>query len=215
MDKDNTIIEIVNFTKSFKDKTVLQNINLSIKKGKCYGIVGRNGSGKTLIFKAICGFIKATSGYIKVNGLKIGSDIDYPDNVGVLIEQPGFLGNYSAFENLKFLASINNIINEDEIKKVLSFVNLDPVDNKAVKKYSVGMKQRLGIAQAIMENPEILILDEPFNGLDKQGVIDIKEKLKSLKEQGKTILITSHIYQDIEELGDYIYEVDCGKLERI
>lgn len=215
MDKDNTIIEIVNFTKSFKDKTVLQNINLSIKKGKCYGIVGRNGSGKTLIFKAICGFIKATSGYIKVNGLKIGSDIDYPDNVGVLIEQPGFLGNYSAFENLKFLASINNIINEDEIKKVLSFVNLDPVDNKAVKKYSVGMKQRLGIAQAIMENPEILILDEPFNGLDKQGVIDIKEKLKSLKEQGKTILITSHIYQDIEELSDYIYEVDCGKLERI
>lgn len=212
MDKDNTIIEIVNFTKSFKDKTVLQNINLSIKKGKCYGIVGRNGSGKTLIFKAICGFIKATSGYIKVNGLKIGSDIDYPDNVGVLIEQPGFLGNYSAFENLKFLASINNIINEDEIKKVLSFVNLDPVDNKAVKKYSVGMKQRLGIAQAIMENPEILILDEPFNGLDKKGVREITDLLIQQKKIGKTILLTSHDERTIDELCDRVIEIEKGRI---
>ncbi|MDU5105135.1 ATP-binding cassette domain-containing protein [Clostridium sp.] len=196
----------------FKGVTVLKDINLNIRRGKCYGIVGRNGSGKTLIFKAICGFIRPTSGYVMVNGLKVGYDIDFPDNVGALIEQPGFLPNYSAFDNLKFLANIKNRISNKEIEEVLKFVGLYPIDNKLVKKYSLGMKQRLGIAQAIMEDPEILILDEPFNGLDKGGVEDLKEKLAELKSHGKTILMTSHIYQDMEELSDYIYEVDNGSL---
>ncbi|MPL95460.1 putative ABC transporter ATP-binding protein YxlF [bioreactor metagenome] len=212
MNKNDNVIKIVNYTKVFKGTTVLKDINLNIIRGKCYGIVGRNGSGKTLIFKSICGFIRPTSGYIMVNGLKIGFDVDFPDNVGALIEQPGFLPNYSAFDNLKFLANIKNKIGNKEIEKVLKFVELYPIDNKLVKKYSLGMKQRLGIAQAIMEDPEILILDEPFNGLDKEGVKNLKEKLIELKEQGKTILMTSHIYQDIEELSDYIYEVDNGSL---
>jgi ABC-2 type transport system ATP-binding protein len=212
LNKNDNVIEIVNYTKAFKGTTVLKDINLNVKRGKCYGIVGRNGSGKTLVFKSICGFIRPTSGYIMVNGLKIGSDVDFPDNVGALIEQPGFLPNYSAFDNLKFLANINNKIGNQEIEEVLKFVELYPIDNKLVKKYSLGMKQRLGIAQAIMEDPEILILDEPFNGLDKEGVKNLKEKLIELKEQGKTILMTSHMYQDIEELSDYIYEVDNGSL---
>lgn len=215
MKENNDVIEIVNYTKVFKNTVVLKDINLNIQKGKCYGIVGRNGSGKTLIFKAICGFIRPTSGYILVNGLKVGVDVDFPSNVGALIEQPGFLPNYNAFDNLKFLTDINKKIGEKEIEKVLKFVGLYPIDNKLVKKYSLGMKQRLGIAQAIMEDPEILILDEPFNGLDKDGVTDLKEKLIELKEKGKTILMTSHIYQDIEALSDYIYEVNNGSLIEI
>ena len=212
---NDNVIEIVNYTKIFKGTTVLKNINLNIIRGKCYGIVGRNGSGKTLIFKSICGFIRPTSGYVMVNGLKIGFDVDFPDDVGALIEQPGFLPNYNAFDNLKFLANIRNKICNKEIEKVLKFVELYPIDNKLVKEYSLGMKQRLGIAQAIMEDPEILILDEPFNGLDKEGVKNLKEKLIELKEKGKTILMTSHIYQDIEELSDYIYEVDNGVLIKL
>lgn len=212
---NDNVIEIVNYTKIFKGTTVLKNINLNIIRGKCYGIVGRNGSGKTLIFKSICGFIRPTSGYVMVNGLKIGFDVDFPDDVGALIEQPGFLPNYNAFDNLKFLANIRNEIGNKEIEKVLKFVELYPIDNKLVKEYSLGMKQRLGIAQAIMEDPEILILDEPFNGLDKEGVKNLKEKLIELKEKGKTILMTSHIYQDIEELSDYIYEVDNGVLIKL
>lgn len=212
---NDNVIEIVNYTKIFKGTTVLKNINLNIIRGKCYGIVGRNGSGKTLIFKSICGFIRPTSGYVMVNGLKIGFDVDFPDDVGALIEQPGFLPNYNAFDNLKFLAKIRNKIGNEEIEKILKFVELYPIDNKLVKEYSLGMKQRLGIAQAIMEDPEILILDEPFNGLDKEGVKNLKEKLIDLKEKGKTILMTSHIYQDIEELSDYIYEVDNGVLIKL
>lgn len=190
----------------------MKDINLSIKKGNCYGFVGTNGSGKTLLFKAICGFIKPTSGYIAVEGKKIGSEVDFPENVGVLIEQPGFLPNYNAFENLKFLASICNKIGDLEIENALKSVNLAPYERKKLKNYSLGMKQRLGIAQAIMEDPEILILDEPFNGLDKNGVLIINNKLLELKKSGKTILLTSHIIQGIDELSDYIYEIDNGKL---
>ncbi|WP_368489778.1 ABC transporter ATP-binding protein [Clostridium sp. BJN0013] len=211
--ENNNIIEIVNFTKKFKNNVILKNINLSIKKGKCYGFVGLNGSGKTLIFKAICGFIKPTSGHIIVSGKKIGSEVDFPENVGVLIEQPGFLPNYSAFENLQFLAGITNKIGRTEIENALQFVELYPYERKKVKNYSMGMKQRLGIAQAIMEDPEILILDEPLNGLDKDGVKIIKNKLLDLKKKGKTILLTSHISQDIEELSDYIYEICDGNLK--
>lgn len=212
MEQNDYVIEIVNFTKKFKNQVILKNVNLNIKKGKCYGFVGTNGSGKTLLFKAICGFIQPTTGYVTVKGKKIGSEVDFPENVGVLIEQPGFLPNYSAYENLKFLASITNKISDKQIENALKFVELNPYDKKSVKNYSMGMKQRLGIAQAIMEDTEILILDEPLNGLDKDGVKIIKNKLLELKGKGKTILLTSHILQDIEELSDYIYEINNGNL---
>ncbi len=215
MESTNNIIEIINFTKQYKNENVLNNINLNIKKGKCYGFVGRNGSGKSLFFKAICGFIKPTLGIINVNGKKVGIDVDFPENVGVLIEHPGFLPEYTAFENLKFLASINNKIGNTEIENAMKCVELDINNHKSVKKYSLGMKQRLGIAQAFMEDPEILILDEPMNGLDKESVKLIKKKLLELKAKGKTILLTSHISQDINEVSDYIYEIDNGNLSQI
>ncbi|SFU84123.1 ABC-2 type transport system ATP-binding protein [Clostridium sp. DSM 8431] len=211
---EENIIEIVDYTKSFKGTTILNKINLNVKKGKTYGIIGRNGSGKTLIFKAICGFIRPTSGYVKVKGQKIGSDVDFPDNVGALIEQPGFLPNYSAFDNLKFLAQINNKIDNSKIIEVLHFMEL-PIGDKKVKEFSLGMKQRLGIAQAIMEDPEILILDEPFNGLDKYSVEKLKEKLIQIKDGGKTILLTSHIERDVQQLSDYLYEIDNGILTNV
>ncbi|MFT8312863.1 MAG: ATP-binding cassette domain-containing protein [Clostridium sp.] len=215
MESTKNVIEIVNLTKRYKDVNVLNNINLNIKKGKCYGLIGRNGSGKSLLFKAICGFIRPTSGYVNVNGKKVGSDVDFPENIGVLIEHPGFLPEYTAFENLKFLASINNKIGNIEIENAMKCVNLDINNHKSVKKYSLGMKQRLGIAQALMENPEILILDEPMNGLDKEGVKLIKQKLLELKEKGRTILLTSHISEDITEISDYVYELDNGNLSQI
>ncbi|AND86368.1 ATP-binding cassette domain-containing protein (plasmid) [Clostridium tyrobutyricum] len=214
MNSTDNIIEIVNLTKQYKNKIVLNNINLNIKKGKSYGFIGINGSGKSLLFKIICGFVRPTSGYINVNGKKIGIDTDFPENIGVLIEHPGFLPEYTAFENLKFLASINNKIGKTEIENAIKCVNLDIDNHESVKKYSLGMKQRLGIAQAIMEDPEILILDEPMNGLDKNGVKLIKQKLLELKMKGKTILLTSHISQDINELSDYIYEFDNGGLSQ-
>jgi ABC-2 type transport system ATP-binding protein len=214
MEDANNVIEIINLVKEYKGTRVLNDINLNVKKGKCYGFVGRNGSGKSLLFKAICGFIQPTSGYINVNGKKIGVDIDFPENVGVLIEHPGFLPHYTAFENLKFLADINNNIGNVEIENAMNYVALDINNHKKLKTYSLGMKQRLGIAQAIMEDPEILILDEPMNGLDKEGVKLIKEKLLEFKEKGKTILLTSHISQDVEEISDYIYEFDKGNLSQ-
>lgn len=215
MESKNNIIEIKNLVKKFKKVTVLNNINLNIERGKCYGFIGRNGSGKSLLFKTICGFVIPTSGYITVNGKKIGQDIDFPENIGILIEHPGFLSGYTAFENLKFLASINNKIKVADIEKALRFVELDINNSDSVEKYSLGMKQRLGIAQALMEDPEILILDEPMNTLDKDGVKIIKQKLFQLKEEGKTILLTSHISDDINEISDYIYELDNGNLSKI
>ncbi|QAA35227.1 ABC transporter ATP-binding protein [Clostridium manihotivorum] len=211
----NNIIKFDNYTKKFHNETVLNNITLSIEEGKCYGFVGRNGSGKSLLFKALCGFIRASSGDVYVNGMKIGTEIDFPENTGILIESPGFLPSYSALDNLKFLASINNKIQDNQIIDTLKLVGLDPANKKKVKNFSLGMKQRLGIAQAIMEDPSLLVLDEPMNGLDKNGVLHIRNILLELKKSNKTILLTSHIQQDIDELCDHVYEMDDGNLSII
>lgn len=209
------IIEIKNLNKVFRGHSVLKNINLNVEKGKCYGIVGRNGSGKSVLFKIICGFIGVTSGEVKVNGKVIGKEVDFPENTGILIENPGYLPNYSAYENLKLLASIKNKISVEDIIKSLNIVGLDWTNKTKVSKYSLGMKQRLGIAQAIMENQEILILDEPMNGLDKSGVYDIRNLLMNLKKENKTILLSSHIEEDVNILCDSVYEMDNGELLEI
>ncbi|MBU3158378.1 ABC transporter ATP-binding protein [Clostridium frigoris] len=206
------IIEITNLTKKIKGNTILNLINLSIEKGQTIGIIGRNGSGKSMLFKAICGFVIPTSGTIEVLGKKINKDVSFPEKTGFIIENPGFLPQYSGFKNLKILADIQGIITNDMIIKSLTDVGLDPYDKKAVKKYSLGMKQRLGIAQSIMENPELLILDEPTNGLDKDGVKIIHSLLKKIKENGTTILMASHNPLDIEILCDHVYEMDKGVL---
>lgn len=212
---NSNFIEFHNYFKKYKAKTVLKNVNLQLEEGKVYGIIGRNGSGKTLLLKAISGLINSTSGFVKVQNKIIGKDIDFPDDIGVLIETPGFLPNMSGFNNLKILAKIRNKIDDSKIKDTISFVGLDPLDTKPVKKYSLGMRQRLGIAQAIMEEPKILLLDEPMNGLDKSGVKDIREYILKLREKGITILLTSHNSEDIEILCDSVYEMDEGTIEKI
>jgi len=205
-------ITVKNAVKKFKDITVLNNITVSFEKSKVHGLIGRNGSGKTMLMKCICGLVPLTSGTISVNSRIIGKETAVPKNIGVIIETPGFLPGYSAYSNLKFLAALNGKIGKDEIKNAIKSVGLNPDDKKHVGKYSLGMRQRLGLAQAIMENPDILILDEPMNGLDKDGVKDMRQYLLDLKARGKTILIASHSAEDIDVLCDTVCEMDKGVL---
>ncbi len=207
-----SIIKVDNVIKKFGSEIALNNVSIEFERGKIYGIVGRNGSGKTVLFKTIIGFLKPTSGRVFVGGKEIGKDTDFADNIGIIIETPGFLSSYSGYKNLEYLASIKNIIGKKEIKESMERVGLDPGSKKKVGKYSLGMRQRLGIAQAIMENPDILILDEPMNGLDNQGVEDVREILLNLKDEGKSIILASHNKEDIEVLCDEVYEMDHGKL---
>lgn len=207
-----TCIEVQNVVKRFRDQVVLKNVSISFEKGQIHGIVGRNGSGKTVLFKCICGLMHPEEGVILVNGKRVGRDVDMPEDIGAIIEAPGFLPNYSGYKNLRFLANIRRKIGKEEILNVLRTVWLDPESRKHVGKYSLGMRQRLGIAQAIMEDPEILILDEPMNGLDNAGVQDIRALLLELKAQGKTILLASHNHEDIAALCDTVHEMDGGVL---
>lgn len=207
-----SIIKVDKVIKKFGSDIALSNVSIEFERGKIYGIIGRNGSGKTVLFKTIIGFLKPTSGRVIVDGKEIGKDTDFADNLGIIIETPGFLSSYSGYKNLEYLASIKNIIGKKEIKESMKRVGLDPSSKKKVGEYSLGMRQRLGIAQAIMENPDILILDEPMNGLDNQGVEDVREILLNLKDEGKSIILASHNKEDIEVLCDEVYEMDHGKL---
>lgn len=209
------IISVKNLTKHFKENNVINDVSVDFEKGKIHGIIGRNGSGKTVLFKCICGFMPYTSGQIKVNDKIIGKDTDVPRNVGIIIEEPGFLPHYSGFKNLTVLSSINKKITKDNICETMRIVGLEPKSKKHVGKYSLGMRQRLGIAQAIMENPDILIFDEPMNGLDNDGVQDMRKLFLSLKAQGKTIILASHNKEDITALCDYVYLMDKGNLATI
>ena len=202
----NYVIQVTDLVKSFGKETVLHHINVNFASGKIHGIIVRNGSGKTMLMKCICGFIPVTSGKV------IGKDVDIPDNIGAIIETPGFLPEYSAYRNLKFLADINEKASKENIRNAMQSVGLDPDSRKHVGKFSLGMRQRLGLAQAIMEDPDLLILDEPMNGLDKDGVQDMRRYLLHLKEQGKTILLASHSAEDISVLCDTVCEMDKGKL---
>lgn len=206
-----TIIKIDSLSKKANNIDILKNISVEFKKGTIYGIVGRNGSGKTMLFKAICGLINVSSGKITVFDKSIEKGA-FPENTGVIIENPGFLPQYSAFKNLQILASIKNKIDDDTIKSYLNLVTLDPEDKRPVKKYSLGMKQKLGLAQALMESPELLILDEPMNALDDDSVKLIRKILLDLKAKGVTILLASHNKEDIEQLCDEIYTMNAGEL---
>lgn len=202
-------------TKRFGEEMVLKETTMTMKRGKVYGIVGNNGSGKTVLMKCICGFLPVTSGSICVGQKYIGRDTDFPESLGLIIETPGFLTEYTGRKNLEILADLKRKVSGKGIRECLQKVGLDPDLKKTVSKYSLGMRQRLGIAQAIMENPEFLILDEPFNGLDKKGTADIRAILLELKKQGKTILLASHNSMDIDILCDEVYEMDAGVLRRV
>lgn len=208
-------IRIENVTKKFGSYAALDGISLSFEKGKIHGMIGRNGSGKTVLFKCICGFLRVDDGAVFVDGKQIGKEIEAPESIGAIIETPGFLPGYSARQNLQFLAGIRRKIGKKEIDAAIRKVGLDPEAKKHVGKYSLGMRQRLGIAQAIMEDQKYLILDEPMNGLDKQGVEDVRKLLLQLKEQGKLILIASHNKADIDILCDEVYEMESGTMKRI
>lgn len=209
------IIEIDNISKEFFGDIVLHSVSISFEKGKIYGIIGRNGSGKTVLLKIISGFLKPTTGTVTINGIPLGKKNEFPENTGILIEKPGFLPYKSGFQNLKYLSQIQKLINDQEIYKVLEQTGLTSAAKKLVGKYSMGMKQRLGIAQAIMENPEILILDEPMNGLDDQGASQMRKLFLRLRSEGKTILLASHMQEDIHELCDKVYRIDAGTIEEI
>lgn len=206
------MIRLKNVCKKINDQIILDNISMDIETGKCYGIVGRNGSGKTMLFRAICGYMSIESGEISVGDLIIKGNDQFIKDAGVIIGQPEFLNDLSGFDNLKVLAQIQNKIDDSEIEKTLEMVGLYEERNKKYKKYSLGMKQRLRIAQAIMENPSIFVLDEPFNGLDKNGVKEMRQLLIEYKAQKRTILLSSHNEEDIKLLCDEIIEMDGGKI---
>ncbi len=203
-----TGVVVEHVAKSFGKEQVLRDVNLTIPPGKVLGVVGNNGSGKTVLMKCICGFMRPDKGKIFVNGQQVGWDCDFPDRLGVIIETPGFIPDISGYRNLKILASLKGRIGKKEIMESLVRVGLDPSMKKPVSKYSLGMRQRLGIAQAIMEEPDVLILDEPFNGLDKAGAARMRALFKELKSQGKSMLLASHNAQDIEELCDDVHDME-------
>ena len=207
----NSFIQVDDIVLRFKKDVLLDHVSYQCEQGKIHGIVGRNGSGKTLLMKCICGFIRPNEGHIYVRDKEIGKDIDFTPDTGIIIETPGFIPYYSGYRNLKVLAAINNLISRKDIENAMYQVGLDPTMKKRVATYSLGMRQRLGIAQAIMEDPSLIILDEPFNGLDKHGVEEMREYFLSLKKKGKTILLTSHNTEDIEYLCDTVVEMDHGK----
>ncbi len=208
-------IQVIDVCKTLEGQEILKNINLEFDSSKIHGIIGRNGSGKTVLIKCICGFMPVSSGSIFVDEKRIGYDTEFIENTGFIIENPGFLNRYSGLKNLKYLASIRKIADVDRLRECMNMVGLDPDSKKTVGKYSLGMRQRLGIAQALMEYPDIIILDEPMNGLDNSGVMEIRKILLQLKAEGKLIIIISHNREDINSLCDKVYEMDKGEIKQV
>lgn len=207
-----TTIEITDLVKDIKGKRIIDHVNLHLESGKITGLKGVNGSGKTMLMRLVCGLITPTSGSIVINGKRLGKDITFPESVGILIENPAFLDAYSGFDNLKLLASIKHSVGPEEIHQTIARVGLDPDDKKKYRKYSLGMKQRLGIAAAVMEEPDIIILDEPTNALDSDGVAMLKEILHDQRERGALVLISCHDLPTLQELSDEIYLMESGAL---
>lgn len=205
-------IELKNVTKEFDKVEIIKNISLKFETGKIYGLYGRNGSGKSVLMKLICGFLIPTKGKVLINGKDFNAKNEYPDNLRAVIEKPSFFPELTGFENLKLLAKIQNKISDEEIIKALDLVNLIDEKDKKYSKYSLGMKQKLAIAQAIMEDPSILILDEPFNGIEEKSVEKITKFLKEEAKNGKTIIFSTHIKEDLENLADIIYKIDNGTI---
>ena len=208
-------VKVKNLTKSFGKEKVLKGISHTFEAGKIHGIMGFNGSGTTVMFKCICGTLQPDRGSVYVYGKRIGKDIDFPENTGMIIESPGFLPYISGYENLKRLAQLNRKIGDTEIRDAIARVGLDPFSKKKVGQYSLGMRERLGIAQAIMENPKLLVLDEPFNGLDEDGVKEVRNILLKMKQTGVTTVLSSHNAEDIKILCDSVYQMNKGYMKQI
>ena len=206
-------IEVHEYEKTISSNTLLSNINISLTSGNIYGFQGKNGSGKTMLMRAISGLILPTSGYVEVDGKRIGKDIDFPQDIGVLIENPGFIGSYSGFENLRLLASLKNRVSDEKIAELMKQLSLDPADSKKFRKYSLGMKQKLGIIAAVMEEPEIIILDEPFNALDEKSCEIVNDMLLKLKADNKIIIIACHDKEELFRIADVVYVIENGEVK--
>lgn len=213
MEKTSYVIEVSHVSKTFKDVRVLKDVSLHCESGKIYGLVGHNGSGKTVLFKLMCGFLTCDEGSITVNGKIMGKEKDMLTEAGIIIEEPGFLRMWSAYHNLEFLYTLRNKKDKEHLYSVLRKVGLDPKLKRPVGKYSLGMRQRYALAQAIMEDPGILILDEPMNGLDKNGVEEMRRLFEQMKQEGKLIILASHNREDIDVLCDVVYEMENGVLK--
>lgn len=208
-------IVVDNVTKVLKGVTVLENVSYEFTNGNIYGIVGKNGCGKTMLMRAICGLIKPTEGKILIDGKELHKDISFPPNIGIIIEKPEFLGYLTGFENLKRLAEINNKISDDKIREYMKMFSLNPDSKLHTRKYSLGMKQKIGIIQAIMEDPDILILDEPFNAIDEETVEMVHSLLLEYKNNGKLIMVTSHHKEDIDSVCDHVIHMQEGKIKKM
>lgn len=207
-------IIIENLSKTIKNNKILDNVNLTFESGHVYGLVGRNGSGKTMLLRAICGLIFPDSGKVIIDGKQLHKDISFPESCGIIIENTDLLPNFSAFDNLKMLSEIKNTANDNMIKSAIKSVGLDPDSKKKVKTFSLVMKQRLSIAQALFEDPDILLLDEPTNALDEDGVNDVRRILLEQKKKNKLIIIASHNKEDISLLSDTVISVSNGRFQR-
>ena len=207
-------IEIKKVSKKFKDIKVLKNVSMTLESGHIYGFTGHNGSGKTVLLKLICAFLEPTTGEILFDGKNVIKENSFPPSTRALIEKPNFLSDLTGYENLELLARIQNIIGEKEIEDTLKKVGLEEDQDKLYYKYSLGMKQKLGIAQVLMEDPEILILDEPFNGLDENSIKNIRKILLKEKEKGKLIILATHDKEDIKVLCDEIYKFNDGTIKK-
>ncbi len=208
-------ISVESYVKNFGKHTVLDRISLELESGKIYGFVGKNGSGKTMLMRAICGLILPTAGKVVIDGKTVGKDISFPENCGILIENPGFVSGYSGFRNLKHLASLQNRIDDEKIRETLREVGLDPNEKKSFRKYSLGMKQKLGIAAALMEDPNLILLDEPFNALDEETVDKVRELIRSKKREDTIIILSCHDKEEIENLCDEIVLLKNGKVMEV
>lgn len=205
-------IHVDNLTKTIRGVTVLEDVNLRLKSGRIYGLQGKNGSGKTMLMRALCGLILPTKGSISIDGAVLGKDISFPESVGVLIENPSFLGGYTGFRNLKMLAAIKNTADDKAIREAMTRVGLDPEDRRKYRKYSLGMKQRLGIACAVMESPGLLILDEPLNALDDTSVSMVRDLIREKRDQGALVVLACHDGFELESLSDEIYRIGEGRI---
>lgn len=205
-------IDIKNYTKRIGNEEVLKDVSLHLESGKIYGLKGRNGSGKTMLMRAISGLMSATEGEIDIDGKILGKDISFPESIGLLLENPAFLPQYSGVDNLKMIASLKGVIGEDDIKAIIRRVGLEPDDKKKYRKYSLGMKQKLGIACAVMEKPKLVILDEPVNAVDEDGIKVIRDVLNELKKEDRIIIIACHDKEELFYLSDTIIEIEKGKI---
>ncbi len=208
------MIQIENMSKKIRDRVVLDGIDYTFRDGMTYGLKGINGSGKTMLMRVVSGLIYPTEGRVLVDGKELGKDVSFPESIGILIENPVFLDAYTGFGNLKLLASLNDRAGDEDIREILQKIGLDPDDTRKYRKYSLGMKQRLGIAAALMEKPKILLLDEPFNALDTDGVARFSRLIREEQERGTLILLACHEEGKLEEFADVVLHMEDGRIVR-